>query len=166
MLQILEYDPSFNDVFKNEREKIARLLKCDYFIHHIGSTAIPGMVGKGVIDIMITFTTVPEIKSAVLSLKNDYYLGSDKIERGDRIFMTSSDVESKFGDVHLHLALDGSEDYINAILFRDYLIKHPDAKQTYIDLKYKLLKDVHGDRAEYTKQKSDFIKKVLTLAKK
>lgn len=165
MLQIFKYDPSFGDVYIKEREKIASLLEGGHSINHIGSTAIHGMDGKGVIDIMVAFKTIAEIKSAVLLLKNEYFIDSDKIERGDRIFMTSSDVESKPGDIHMHLVLDTSDGYLNAILFRDYLIKHTDIKQAYADLKYKLLGEVNGDRAEYTKKKSSFIKEVIALAK-
>ena len=79
--------------------------------------------------------------------------------------MTSSgDRESGSGDIHLHLATKDNQDFLNAILFRDYLIRHPEARQSYIDLKYELYKKVAGNRSEYTKLKNRFIENIIALA--
>lgn len=165
MLQIHQYDPSYANIFKRESEKIANILVGDYLIEHIGSTAIPGTDGKGVIDIMIAFNNIEEMISAILLLKKYYYLSDDKIDRDTRIFMTSSNKESGEGDAHLHLVLKGCDDFANAILFRDYLIHHQDAKKAYVDLKYDIQKHITSNRAEYTKHKVDFIHRILALAK-
>ena len=167
MFQIHKYNPSYKDIFQNESEKIANILKCNYLIEHIGSTSVPGLDGKGVIDIMLVFNNIEEVNLAALILKNKYFLSNDGVNRKDRIFLTSSgDKESNEGDIHLHLVTKDNNDYLNAILFRDYLLQHPKTKQEYIDLKYKIFQKVDGDRAEYTKQKSDFIKDIIAIAKK
>jgi GrpB-like predicted nucleotidyltransferase (UPF0157 family) len=165
MLQLHHYDPSYNDIFKRESEKIAKLLVGDYLIEHIGSTAIPGTDGKGVVDIIVAFNSIEEMLSAIIILEKHYHFIDDKVDRDTRIFMTSSEKDSGEGDIHLHLVLKDSDDYNDAILFRDYLIKHQDAKQAYVNLKYDIQKNITNDRAEYTKHKADFIHNIIALAK-
>jgi len=165
MLHLHQYDPSYNDIFNKECEKIAKFLDGDYLIEHIGSTAVPGTDGKGVVDIIIALNNLEEMISAILILKKHYNFTEDKVDRDTRIFMTSSKKESGEGDIHLHLVLKASDDFIDAILFRDYLIHHDDARQAYVDLKYDIQKNITNDRAEYTKHKVDFIHKIIALAK-
>lgn len=167
MFQIHKYNSAYKDIFQKESEKIANILEPNYLIEHIGSTSVPGLDGKGIIDMMLVFNNIEEVNSAVLKLKNKYFLSKDDINRKDRFFLTSSgDKESSEGDIHLHLTTKNNIDYLNAILFRDYLLQHPEVKQKYIDLKYELFKKVKGDRADYTRQKSSFINNIIEIAKK
>ena len=166
-MNIYKYSESFLSLFKKEKEKLKKILGNISLIEHIGSTAIPGVDGKGVIDIMLIFKDQNEIKKAVELLQvNGYFLANDKIERKNRVFMSSiGNRESDFGDIHLHLTTKDNDDYLNAILFRDFLKKHPKEKKEYIDLKYQLFNKVDGDRPKYTELKSAFIKKIIDLAK-
>jgi len=167
VLNLYKYNESFFLLFKKEKEKLKQILGTICLIEHIGSTAIPEVDGKGIIDIMLIFKDQDKIKNAVeLLQKKDYFLASDKIERKNRVFMSSAgNRESDFGDIHLHLTTKNNDDYLNAILFRDFLKKHPHEKKEYIDLKYKLFNKVDGNRLKYTELKSDFIKKIIDLAK-
>lgn len=166
MLQIHKYDPSYVTLFQIEREKIVRILGDTCLIEHIGSTAIPGVDGKGIIDILLIFNKTDEIMAASKLLReNGYFLSTNKINRDGRVFMASSgESESRPGDVHLHL-VSKDNNYQQTILFRDYLIHHPDIKRSYIDLKYELVNKVAGDRTKYTKSKSDFINKIVALSR-
>lgn len=168
MFHIYKYNDSFPFLFQNEKNNLKKILGNICLIEHIGSTAIPGMDGKGVIDIMLIFEKQSEIKVTIKLLqKNGYFLADDKIDRKNRIFMSSTGIkESSLGDIHLHLTTKDNDAYLNAVLFRDYLIKHPKAKKEYIDLKYQLFNKVVGNRPKYTELKSDFIKKIINLAKK
>jgi GrpB-like predicted nucleotidyltransferase (UPF0157 family) len=136
-------------------------------IEHIGSTAISGVDGKGVVDMMLVFENLEDIESAVnLLQEHNYFISADKIHRNGRIFMsTSGERESEPGDYHLHLVTKENEDYANAILFRDYLIQHPKSRQDYIDLKYKIFNEVTGNRPEYTKLKTEFMRNIIDLAR-
>lgn len=168
MLNIYKYNSSFLLLFKKEQKKLEQILGNICIIEHIGSTAIPKVDGKGVIDIMLIFEEQNEIETAINQLqKNGYFLANDKIDRKGRFFLSSTGKkESDFGDIHLHLTTKNNDDYLNAILFRDYLKYHPKKRQEYVDLKYKLFNEVDGDRKKYTELKSNFIKKVICLAKK
>jgi len=164
MLNLHEYNPKYAELFQVESVKLNKTLNNTCLVEHIGSTAIPGVDGKGVIDIMLIFNDEADIEPAVILLENDGYFSSVyDIKRNGRIFMSSTGVkESGEGDIHLHLLSRG---YSQTIMFRDYLIKHPEARQSYNDLKYELLKKVNGDRKEYTKLKDNFIKNIIDLAK-
>jgi GrpB-like predicted nucleotidyltransferase (UPF0157 family) len=164
---IYKYSSSFVSLFQKKRDELKKILENSCLIEHIGSTSITGMDGKGIIDIMLVFDDAKKIKTKIKILqKNGYFLIKDNIDRKERTFMTSSDKkESILGDIHLHLTIKNSDDYLNAILFRDYLKKHPKEKKEYIDLKYEIYKNVDGNRSKYTELKSDFIKKIINLAK-
>jgi GrpB-like predicted nucleotidyltransferase (UPF0157 family) len=166
-LEIHGYNPSYKKIFEAERIKLTKILGDICKIEHIGSTAVPELDGKGVIDIMIVFYKDLDIQLSIAKLeKNGYFLSKNSFDQNGRFFMASSgEVESHEGDIHLHLLDAASNDFHQAILFRDYLVKHTEAKQDYNDLKYELLGKVNGDRKLYTKLKSNFIKNIIDLAK-
>jgi len=168
VLNIYKYSEIFPSLFEKEKKKIKSILGDVCLIEHIGSTAIEGVDGKGIIDILLIFENQNDIESTVKSLqKNGYFLAVDSVKLNGRTFMSSSGIkESDFGDIHLHLAIENSDEYLNTILFRDYLRNHPKERQEYIDLKYKLFKEVAGNRPKYTESKNDFIRKIIASAKK
>lgn len=167
MLKIYKYSNNFPTLFEKEKKKLKQILGDICEIEHIGSTAIKGTDGKGIIDIMLAFEKQNDIDKAIELLKTEkYFLSNDNTNRKGRIFMSSSGLkESDFGDIHLHLITKDNEGYLNAKVFRDYLTEHSKEKKEYIDLKYKLFESVEGDRKKYTKLKSDFIEKIISLAK-
>lgn len=168
MLCIYKYSEVFPSLFEKEKKKLEKILGKVCLIEHIGSTAIEGVDGKGIIDIMLVFEIQNDIESAVeLLQKNGYFLSENNASRNGRIFMSSVKIgESDFGDIHLHLNTQDNNDFLNVILFRDYLRNHPKERQEYIDLKYQLFKSVEGDRKKYTGSKTDFVEKIVALAKK
>src|ERR1035437_1320086 len=105
MLTLHKYNPKYVELFQKERAKLNILLNNTCLIDHIGSTAIPGVDGKGVIDIMLVFNNVADLESAVKLLENaKYFSSTDDIKRNGRIFMSSTgETESNEGDIHLHL---------------------------------------------------------------
>jgi len=167
MLNLHKYNPEYAKLFQIESIKLNKILNNICLVEHIGSTAIPGVDGKGVIDIMLVFNNRTNMESAIGLLNNaGYFSSADNIKRNGRIFMSSTGAkESGEGDIHLHLVTKDNSDYTQAIMFRNYLIEHQDVRQLYIDLKYELLKKVNGDRKEYTKLKDNFIKNIIDLAK-
>lgn len=166
MLNLYKYNPEYAKLFQIESIKLNKILNNICLVEHIGSTAIPGVDGKGVIDIMLVFNNRTDMESAIGLLNNaGYFSSADNSKRNGRIFMSSTGAkESGEGDIHLHLVTKDNSDYTQTIMFRNYLIKHQDVRQLYIDLKYELLEKVNGDRKEYTKLKDVFIKNIIGLA--
>ena len=128
-------------------------------IHHIGSTAVPGLGGKGIIDILVAIPDWSEKLSAVEKIKSLGYLHIHPEER-ERIFMSRVG-DTKAGDVHIHLTHIGSSQYQTLLSFRDYLLSHPDKVEEYGDGKVAWLKQAEGDRKIYGRLKSQWIEEQL-----
>lgn len=168
MLKIYKYSKNLIKIFEKQYNKLSLLLGNDCIIEHIGSTAIDGVDGKGVIDIMVAVNNQKDVNRVIEILgKNKYYLANFDSKRQGRILMTSvkPNKESDKGDIHIHVVLKTHPSFIEARLFRDFLKTHPQEKQEYIDLKYRLLNLVKDNRPKYTLLKSDFIKKIINKAK-
>lgn len=164
MIPIYPYSAEYNKKFREEKAKLQGILGGKCRIEHFGSTAIPGVLGKGVIDIIIGFNSWADIQKAIPLLQiNGYFLSYDK-QRKDRIFLsTAGEKESSFLDIHLHLTNKNSSYLKDVLLFRDYLKKNIELKKQYNQLKEQIIKTVKNDRRLYTKLKSNFIKEILNL---
>ena len=151
----------FPELFRKEKKRLSKILgACK--IEHFGSTAIV-IEGKGIIDIIIGFKNTSEVKKATKLLSsNGYFLADDKPGKNARIFLSNRKKESKLGDFHVHLVLEKSKEFKDAILFRDYLKKHSTAARRYSFFKRKIANMV--DRPLYTKMKASFITKVIRSA--
>ncbi len=162
MLQLYESKDNFPNVFEDTRKSLVNLLGEKCAVEHIGSTAVAGLAGKGVIDILIGLDSPEQIRIATATLRrNGYFDSINSKKRSDYIFMASSEDETTIGNVHLHLTLDGSELFESFIKVRDFLRARPTLAKEYSNLKYKIAKETNYDREEYKKQKSMFIEEVL-----
>lgn len=167
MVRIYPYSPEFTKKFKKEKARLEMILGDGVIIEHFGSTAIPGVLGKGVIDIIIGFDSWADVQKAIPLLQRNGYILSYDQQSKDRIFLsTAGEKESGFLDIHLHLTNKNSSVFEDVLLFRDYLRKNVKLKKQYNQLKEHLVKTVKNNRRLYTKLKSNFIKEVLMQARK
>ncbi len=157
-LNIFSYSANFPEIFEEQRKKIALAIG-DYEIHHIGSTAIPGLGGKGIIDIMVAIDTWKQTKEITEKLKSIGF-GHIHPEEEGRIF-ASNKKESGFADFHLHIVKKGSKTYEELLCFRDYLRKHPKEVVELFKLKLLWQKQSKSDRKLYGKLKADYVNKIL-----
>ena len=162
MLKLYKYNPDFINQFATERDRLNEVLGDEYIIEHVGSTAVPGLDGKGIIDILIGCDDFDQIKMCAEKLvKNGYFWGRNKSVDPNYIFLASSEKDTTIGDFHIHLALKDSKFFMDYIKIRDYLRNNPDVAKKYSDLKYKIAESTDFDRQEYKKQKSQFIEEIL-----
>ncbi len=147
-----------------EKEEILSLFPNDTVkgIYHIGSTAIPTIWAKNIIDILVEV----ENKNNMLFMKdillqNSYLCMS---EGKDRISLKKGYTQHGFAQkvFHLHIRLEGDKE---EVCFRDYLKAHFEIAKEYELLKLELWKKFEYNRDGYTEAKSDFIKKYTKLAK-
>lgn len=144
--------------------ELSALLK-DYspIINHIGSTAIPNIQAKPIIDILV------ELNPAA-----DWPRINEKMETAGYICMSVSDSRMSFNKgytpagyadkvFHIHFHRIGDND---EILFRDYLIAHPKTAKEYETLKLSLLPKYKNDREGYTEAKSEFVRQTIRRALK
>lgn len=131
-------------------------------IHHIGITAIEGLVTKGTIDIMIA---IPDWKDKVTAGKKLMELGFTNVHKevNGRIFMSRAGDTLK-NDVHLHLTSIVSSEYKSLLAFRDYLRANPDEAKNYLNQKIQWLRSASGHRQFYTASKNSYISSILAKA--
>lgn len=132
-------------------------------IHHIGSTSIPGLKAKPIIDIMIVLNNFDEIEEIEKILTKYDYSNRGKQGIEDRFFFPKGPDDARTH--YIHFTTKNSNTYYNQIYFRDYLLKHKEYIKMYNEIKEELAKMYSEERSKYTKGKSDFITKVIMLAK-
>ncbi len=157
-LKISQYSQKFPKIFDKEKKKIVKTIG-NKDVQHIGSTAVPGLGGKGIIDIMIGIKDWKEVKDVIKNLKKIGFKHVHPEERG-RIFL-SEHREPYPDNVHLHIVKIGSKQYKDLLFFRNYLKKHKKEIKCFFELKLKWLEMAKGDRDKYGKLKAKYVKEIL-----
>src|SRR5262245_47756059 len=162
-VEIVEYDPSWPALFEAERQALARTLApwLTGSIEHIGSTAIPGLAAKPVVDIMAAVSTLEGSRPAIDAATQLGYCYFPYRPESEHWFCKPSPM---FRTHHLHLVPIGSRQWLDAIAFRDYLRAHPAIAADYETLKRRLAREFHYDREAYTEAKRPFIDRIINLA--
>jgi len=134
-------------------------------IQHVGSTAIPGLSAKPIIDIMPVIRDMTFIKRCVQPLEAlDYaYFGENGIS-GRHYFRKPADITSQPHTYHLHVLEKGHEQWAMMLLFREYLRLYPESARQYDILKRELAAKFGSDRVGYTDAKESFVKSIIRAA--
>ena len=129
-------------------------------IQHIGSTAIPAIKAKPIIDIAVGVTDFDKVMlhNEQLRQVGIYYRGSD-VER--QLLYVMGDMENDTRTHHIHIVKWNRTEWKNYIHFRDYLNANGDVALQYQKLKEELESKYADDRAAYTNGKQDIINKIL-----
>jgi GrpB-like predicted nucleotidyltransferase (UPF0157 family) len=171
-VRLVPYNPIWPVLFEREKQHLLACLPGELInrIEHFGSTAVPGLAAKPIIDILIEVTSLEETKKQIAPILESQ--GYDYFWRptwGDDIppfyaWFIKRDSEGNRTH-HIHMVEHDFEHW-ERLLFRDYLIEHPDVAKEYQDLKERLYKAHPNDRIVYTKGKTEFIERVTAMAKK
>jgi len=163
-IAVVDYDPDWAGRFEEERAGIADSLGDAVLdIQHIGSTSVPGLAAKPVIDMLIAVTDLDESRRRVVeplaTLGYDYVPEYEAV-MPERLYFRKGDPRG----FHIHMVEPGGEFWNRHLRFRDYLRGHPEAVAEYAALKRRLAEDHGSDMDGYTDAKSDFIKRIENLA--
>lgn len=151
----------YNKVLKELRKKIGKEIPID----HVGSTSLPNMYGKNIIDILVGVPDEKDMNKYSVILKElGYFPGSHN--SGNYRFFANTEEETKMGDVHIHLVYINTDRYRDFIILRDYLIINKDEKRAYSDLKKKIIKKGTVIRNDYKTIKSEYVSELLNRARK
>ena len=172
-VEIVPYDERWPRLFLEEKQHLLSCLPEGLLrrIEHFGSTAVPGLCAKPVVDLLIEVTSLKaareRIAPVLIAQGYDYFwrpsFGDDQppwyawfIKRGARGVRTH----------HLHMVTrrQSFRGHWDSLLFRDYLISHPKVAATYGRLKKEIARSHPHDRTAYTEGKTDFIAKVMAVA--
>ena len=145
--------------YEEEKQQLETLLADQAVaIHHIGSTAIPGIRAKPIIDILVETVDLDALHQAATILDDNGYLpmnGRDTRITFNKGYTLQGYAERVF-HIHLHLLYDRDE-----VHFRDQLLAQPELARAYENLKIELLQQHPHNRDAYTRGKTAFVNKII-----
>jgi GrpB-like predicted nucleotidyltransferase (UPF0157 family) len=164
-VKIVPYTELWKKAYQDEEKLLWRVIgEFVIDIQHIGSTSIPGLASKPIIDIAAFVKSLNIGEECIKPLEKIGYEYHDDAGIPGRHFFVKG---SKDNRTHfLHIEEINGELWKNHLLFRDYLRKHREAAIEYEDLKIELAKKYGNDRDTYTIEKDWFIKTILAKAEK
>jgi GrpB-like predicted nucleotidyltransferase (UPF0157 family) len=165
-LEIQEYNPVWALKYESEAQKIKEVIGEKIIqIEHIGSTSIPGLCSKPIIDIAILISSYKDADDLIKPLEllgYDFDLSVHQSQSNPERHFFRKGSPTEF---HLSIAYDDKASFWERqILFRDYLREHKDMKDMYAELKKILLMEDPTGRDVYVMGKTDFVMTVLKKA--
>ena len=166
MVDLIKQDFTTNKILYSQiANKLTSELGGTYPINHVGSTAIPNMYGKNIIDILVGAKDETEFNYLSQQLENIGYFPSTKSKTTVYQFFASTEAETGSGDTHIHLSIIGSNRYEEFLILRDYLLANPEEAETYSNHKQEILALENIDRQQYKNIKSQFVSSLIDRAK-
>ena len=158
-IHLVEYDAAWALDFAREATGIRRALSsCLIDLHHIGSTAIPGIVAKPIVDMLAVVSSVELVDAHTGDLESLGYEAKGEYDiPGRRYFRKHAPDGTRTH--HLHAFALGSPHIARHLDFRDYLRAHPPIAEAYADLKRSLARG-SVDTREYTEAKAEFVREI------
>lgn len=159
---VVDYDPQWPALFAALRARIGSALgDLAAAIEHVGSTAVPGLAAKPVIDIDVLLSSSGGLPEAVGRLAALGYLHQGDLGvAGREAFRQPADQPAH----HLYVCAPGGQEFRRHIAFRDYLRSHPESARAYAELKRNLARLCRDDRGEYVSGKGEFVNETLRRA--
>ena len=167
-LVIADYSADWPDKFKSEAEQLARILgPLADRIEHVGSTAVPGLAAKPIMDIQVSSARVEPRRrfDELLAIRGYVHVPFGPRDRRYPFFQRPALWPTAF---HLHLCVTGSTEELDHLAFRDYLRGHPETALEYAHIKRRLAKQTGTtleQRSRYSAAKTPFIATVLRRAR-
>ncbi|MFC7783459.1 GrpB family protein [Rossellomorea sp. GCM10028870] len=160
-VKVVPHQSDWKEKFETEKRSLEKILP-DSTIHHIGSTSVPGLAAKPIIDILIE---VPDLES--IDDRKEEFSQLDFVGKGEngipnrRYFYKGEGNERA---VHLHIFPYGIDHVIRHLAFRDYLREHETEARQYGELKSRLAKKFPHDMEGYIQGKDQFVKDLEKMA--
>ena len=159
---IEDYDPRWPEQFEIIRGRVAAVLgDMAAAIEHVGSTSVPGLAAKPILDIDVLLAASADVRGTIAALAT---LGYE--HRGDLGIAGREAFRGPVGNFrhHLYVCPSDSAEYARHIAFRDYLRSHPEDAREYVRLKRRLAERFGTDREGYNLAKTEFVREVLRRA--
>jgi GrpB-like predicted nucleotidyltransferase (UPF0157 family) len=162
---VVAYDPAWPYLFRSMRKRLQDLfVGRDVLIQHVGSTAVPGLAAKPIVDIDVVVPSSADIPDAVRRLESGGY-----IHRGDLGIpgREAFDVPPDLPYHHLYVVAVGTKPHLDHVLLRDHLRSHPDAAERYGLRKLEVAHLITAEgRQAYMEAKASIIEELLAIARR
>ena len=161
-IYLAEHQACWQEWYLEEEIPLKAALLSTERISHIGSTAIPSIWAKPIVDILVEIPKGSDLLAHKALIINNGYICMSQSENG--LSFNKGYTENGFAErvFHLHLRYAGDND---ELYFRDYLIEHPEAAKAYEKLKLSLWKKYEHNRDAYTNAKTEFVKEYTEKAR-
>ncbi len=159
-VEVVPHNPRWRDAFEREAEHVAAALgESVVAVHHIGSTAIPDIYAKPVVDMLIEVRDITAVDGRSSAMKSLGYtvMGEYGIS-GRRYFRKDDQAGTRTRQIHAFAA--GSAQVRRHLAFRDYMLAHPGEAQEYSELKKRLAQHHPQSMDAYIDGKDGFIKEI------
>jgi GrpB-like predicted nucleotidyltransferase (UPF0157 family) len=163
-VELVDYDPTWPAAFEAERDRLFELFTgIEIHVEHVGSTAVPGLGGKPIIDILIGVADIVKVEARIETLEQHAYQYVPEYEKSfpERRFFRRPRIDPRTH--HLHCVVTGCSFWRRQLAFRDYLRSDPGTATAYFELKRELASRYKWDRDAYTEGKTGFVESVLSL---
>ncbi|BAZ41967.1 hypothetical protein NIES4101_79350 [Calothrix sp. NIES-4101] len=162
-VEVVPHNPSWKQEFDRESQLVADALGNNVIqVHHIGSTSIPGIYAKPIIDILVEVTNihqVDEFNSHMIALG---YEAMGEFGLPGRRYFRKEIYQNRTH--HVHVFPNNSDDVARHLNFRDYMISHPEDARAYSELKRNLAQKFANDIESYMDGKDGFIQEIQKRA--
>lgn len=172
---IKNYNPEWGIQFEKIKEKLLiGLSGIEINIEHIGSTSVPSLAAKPIIDIDIVYNESPDFETIKKNLEGmGYFHNGNQDVEGREVFKRTGKNENEVLDKishHLYVCKHDCTELQRHLLFRDYLRKHEVARNFYQNLKYQIAEEANNDKKQYANIKelkaNSFINYIIELSQR
>jgi GrpB-like predicted nucleotidyltransferase (UPF0157 family) len=151
-------------LFVAEARRLREALDLDLLlgIEHFGSTAVPGLAAKPIIDILIAVGSLARAKAATIEpiIALGYVYWAENPKRDRMFFVKGMPPYGERRTHHIHITEPGGEMWLRRLKFRDYLRTNVDEARRYEALKYELAERYPDDREAYTDAKTEYVEEI------
>jgi GrpB-like predicted nucleotidyltransferase (UPF0157 family) len=160
-IEIFPYDPAWPAAYERERAVVlAAFATPPLLVEHMGSTSVPGLPAKPIIDILVQVADLADAHAAVPALEaTGYSFWRDNPDK-TKLYLVKGLPPAPRRTHHLHIYTDPDE-IARHLIFRDHLRSGPEALAAYLALKTDLAARFRNDREAYSYGKDDFIDAVV-----
>ncbi len=159
-VEVVEHNREWRDLFQVESKSVAQALgQSIVAIHHIGSTSIPNIHAKPIIDLLIEVKDINKVDCKNLAMEKIGYEALGEFGMVNRRYFRK-DNSLGIRTHHVHIFEANSAEIERHLAFRDYMIAHPAEAQQYSNLKRKLAQQYPRDIESYMDGKDEFIKNI------
>lgn len=153
-IEVVEYDKSWPAMFESEADRIKHAMGSNCIeVHHIGSTSIPGLCAKPIIDLLPVVKDIQEVDKAKLAMESIGYEAKGEYGIAFRRYFQKE-------THHIHVYQEGDPEISRYLKFRDWMRSHPSDAENYGKLKMELAKKFPHDILGYCNGKDAFVAKL------
>jgi GrpB-like predicted nucleotidyltransferase (UPF0157 family) len=168
---LMPYHPEWPGMFEAEKQHLLVCLPNELIrrIEHFGSTSVPGLAAKPIVDMLVQVTDLEKTRTRIVPVLEsqgyDYFWRPSLFDEPPFYAWFIKRNGAGLRTHHIHM-VEAHFEHWDRLLFRDYLMEHPDAAAEYQTLKFKLSRMFPNDRVGYTKGKTEFITKIMEIIKR